>query len=236
MSVKTEQVEKNLVKLTFEVTAEAFSDAMNKAYAKNSKKYSVPGFRKGKVPRAIIEKYYTEAVFYDDAINMVLPEAYEAALKESGVEAAARPEIDVEEIKKGEPVVFTALVTTKPEVKLGEYVGIKVNKIEHNVTDEDVEREIENLQAMGVKVETNVVVGRTIEIDELFAMGYEAIFIGSGAGLPNFMNIPGEGLCGVYSANEFLTRINLMKAYLPDSAAPINRPKRAAIVPTAAMI
>lgn len=146
MSVKTEQVEKNLVKLTFEVTAEAFSDAMNKAYAKNSKKYSVPGFRKGKVPRAIIEKYYTEAVFYDDAINMVLPEAYEAALKESGVEAAARPEIDVEEIKKGEPVVFTALVTTKPEVKLGEYVGIKVNKIEHNVTDEDVEREITTAQ------------------------------------------------------------------------------------------
>ena len=142
MSVKTEQVEKNLVKLTFEVSVEDFAQAMNKAYAKNSKKYSVPGFRKGKVPRAIIEKYYTEAVFYDDAINMVLPEAYESALTESGVEAAARPEIDVEEIKKGEPVVFTALITTKPEVTLGEYVGIKVNKIEHNVTDEDVEKEV----------------------------------------------------------------------------------------------
>ena len=90
--------------------------------------------------------------------------------------------------------------------------------------------EIENLKALGVKVETNVVVGRTIEIDELFAMGYESIFIGSGAGLPNFMNIPGENLKGVYSANEFLTRVNLMKAYLPHSDTPIKDCKNVAIV------
>lgn len=143
MAVKSEQVEKNLVKLTFEVSREEFEKAMNKSYSKNAKKYNVPGFRKGKVPRSVIEKYYTEAVFYDDAINDVLPEAYEAALKETEIEAAARPEIDVDEIKKGEPVVFTALVTTKPEVELGEYTGIKVNKIEHNVTDEDIEKDIE---------------------------------------------------------------------------------------------
>lgn len=169
MSVKTEQVEKNLVKLTFEVSVEDFAQAMNKAYAKNSKKYSVPGFRKGKVPRAIIEKYYTEAVFYDDAINMVLPEAYEAALTESGVEAAARPEIDVEEIKKGEPVVFTALITTKPEVTLGEYVGIKVNKIEHNVTEEDVEKEVtaaQNKNARLIPVEDKAAeAGNIVTID-----------------------------------------------------------------------
>ncbi len=90
--------------------------------------------------------------------------------------------------------------------------------------------EIENLKALGVKVETNVVVGRTIEIDELFEMGYEAIFIGSGAGLPNFMNIPGENLKGVYSANEFLTRVNLMKAYVPHSDTPIKDCKNVAIV------
>ena len=93
-----------------------------------------------------------------------------------------------------------------------------------------VHREIENLKALGVKVETNVVVGRTIEIDELFAMGYESIFIGSGAGLPNFMNIPGENLKGVYSANEFLTRVNLMKAYLPHSDTPIKDCKNVAVV------
>ncbi len=93
-----------------------------------------------------------------------------------------------------------------------------------------VQNEIENLKGLGVKVETNVVVGRTIEVDELFGMGYEAIFIGSGAGLPNFMNIPGENLKGVYSANEFLTRVNLMKAYLPDSDTPIKNSKNVAIV------
>ena len=93
-----------------------------------------------------------------------------------------------------------------------------------------VQNEIENLKALDVKVETNVVVGRTIEVDELFAMGFEAIFIGSGAGLPNFMNIPGENLKGVYSANEFLTRVNLMKAYRPDSDTPIKHSKNVAIV------
>lgn len=169
MAVKSEQVEKNLVKLTFEVSAEAFSAAMNKAYAKNASKYSVPGFRKGKVPKAVIEKYYTEAVFYDDAINMVLPEAYEAALKEADIEAAARPEVDVDEIKKGEPVVFTALVTTKPEVTLGEYVGLKVNKIEHNVTDEDVEKElaaVQNRNARLVPVEDKAAeAGNIVTID-----------------------------------------------------------------------
>lgn len=152
MAVKSEQVEKNLIKLTFEVSTEDFGAAMTKAYAKNAKKYSVPGFRKGKVPRAVIEKYYTEAVFYDDAINEVLPTAYEAALKEAGIEPAARPEIDVEEIKKGEPVVFTALVTTKPEVELGVYEGIKVKKVEHNVSDEDVDAEIAKAQARNARL------------------------------------------------------------------------------------
>lgn len=119
MAVKSEQVEKNLVKLTFEVSAEKFEEGMQKAYVKNVKKINIPGFRKGKAPRAMIEKYYSPSIFYDDAINFVLPAAYDEALKESGLDAVAKPEIDVEEIKKNEPVVFTALVTTKPEVKIG---------------------------------------------------------------------------------------------------------------------
>ena len=154
--MKKEQIDKNLVKLTFEVSAEEFAKAINKVYAKNAKKFNIPGFRKGKAPKAIVEKYYTEAVFYDDAINLVLPDAYEQAVKESELDVVARPEIDVEEIKKGEPVVFTALVTTKPEVKLGEYKGIEVEKIDYTVTDEDVDKDIEaarNKNARLVSVE-----------------------------------------------------------------------------------
>ncbi|MDD6484409.1 MAG: trigger factor [Clostridiales bacterium] len=152
MAVKNEQVEKNLVKLTFEVSAEDFDKAINQAYRKNAKKFNIPGFRKGKAPRAIVEKYYTEAVFYDDAINAVLPEAYEAAVKEAELDVVAKPEIDVEEIKKGEPVVFTALVTTKPEVKLGEYKGIEVEKIDYTVTDEDVTKDLEASQKRNARL------------------------------------------------------------------------------------
>ena len=121
MAVKKEDVEKNLVKLTFEVSSEEFEKAINAVYKKNVKKFNVPGFRKGHAPKAVIEKLYTKAVFYDEAVNSVLPEAYSKALEEAEVDAVARPEIDVEEIKAGEPVVFTALVTTRPEVNFGEY-------------------------------------------------------------------------------------------------------------------
>lgn len=152
MAVKSEQVEKNLVKITFEVSREKFEEGINNSYNKNKSKFNIPGFRKGKVTKAIIEKYYTEAVFYDDAINYVLPDAYDAAVKESGLDVVARPEIDVEEIKAGEPVVFTALVTTKPEVTLGTYKGIKVEKIENNVTDEDVDKEIEAARMRNARV------------------------------------------------------------------------------------
>ena len=154
MAVKSEQIEKNLVKLTFEVSAEDFAKAINNAYKKNASKFNIPGFRKGKAPKAIIEKYYTEAVFYDDAINEVLPDAYDAAVKEAGVDVVARPEIDVEDIKKGENVVFTALVTTKPEVKLGDYKGIEIPKIDYTVTDEDIKKEIEAEQQKNARVTT----------------------------------------------------------------------------------
>ena len=194
MAVKNEQIEKNLVKLTFEVSAEDFDKAINQVYKKNVKKFNVPGYRKGKAPRKIIEKYYTEAVFYDEAINSVLPQAYDEALKEAAVESVARPEIDVEEIKKGEPVVFTALVTTKPEVKLGDYKGIEVEKIDHTVTDEDVDKDIEATQKKNARLIT--VDDRAIEngdiavIDDVAFEGgkgedYE-LEIGSGTFIPGF--------------------------------------------------
>ena len=152
MAVKCEEVEKNLSKLTFEVSAEEFEKAIDRAYNKNKAKFEVPGFRKGKVPKAIVIKYYTKAVFYDDALNDVLPDAYEAALKESGLDVVARPEFDVEDINEGAPVVLTALVTTRPEVKLGEYKGIKVDKVDYTVTDEDVDKEIETVQSRNARM------------------------------------------------------------------------------------
>jgi trigger factor len=178
MAVKTEDVEKNLVKLTFEVSAEDFTKAINEAYKKNAKKFNIPGFRKGKAPRAVIEKYYTEAVFYDDAINAVLPGAYESAVKEAELEVVARPEIDVEDIKKGEPVVFTALVTTKPEVKLGEYKGVEVAAVDATVTDEDVDKDIAATQQKNARmIEVD---DRAVENGDIITLDFE----GSVDGVP----------------------------------------------------
>lgn len=144
MAVKTEQIEKNLVKLVFEVSSEEFEKASNQVYLKNKSKYSIPGYRKGKVPKVILEKFYSPAIFYDEAVNIVLPDAYEAAVKEAGIEVAARPEIDIEgDIKKGDPVVFTALITTKPEVELGDYKGIETEKVEYKVGKKEVDAAVE---------------------------------------------------------------------------------------------
>ena len=176
MAVKSEQVEKNLVKLTFEVSYDKFEEGMNKAYRKNVKKYNIPGFRKGKVPKAVVEKYYTKAVFYDDAINYVLPDAYSAALEEADIDAVARPEIDVEEIKDNEPVVFTALVTTKPEVKLGKYKGIEIEKIEHTVTDADVDKDIEATQKKNARVLS--VEDRPVENGDIVVFDFEGFVDG----------------------------------------------------------
>ena len=176
MAVKSEQIEKNLVKLTFEVSAEDFEKAVQQAYLKNKNKINVKGFRKGKAPRAVIEKEYGVGVFYDEAINAVLPEAYEAAAKESGADIVARPEIDVEDIKKGENVVFTALVTTRPDVKLGEYKGIEIEKIEHNVTDEDVQKELENAQKQNARLIT--VEDRAVENGDITTIDFEGFVDG----------------------------------------------------------
>ena len=171
MAIKTEQVEKNLVKLTFEVSAEDFDKACDKVYLKNKSKYSIPGFRKGKVPKAMVEKFYSKAVFYDEAINMVLPEAYDAAVKESGLDVVARPEIDIDgQIENGKAISFTALVTTKPEVTLGEYKGIEIDKIEYTVGKEEVGAELDKLRNQHARI---VTVERAIKKGDIAVIDFD---------------------------------------------------------------
>lgn len=154
MNVKTEQIEKNVVQLEIEVDAAKFEEGMQKAYIKNAKRFNIPGFRKGKAPRKIIERYYGEVVFYEDAINIVCPEAYDEAVKETNIAPVSQPELDIKQIGNGENLVFTAKVTVKPEVVLGDFKGIEVNKIEYNVTDEDVENELKKMQEKNSRLVT----------------------------------------------------------------------------------
>ena len=143
MSLQVEKLEKNMAKLTIEVSAEELEKAIQAAYLKQRKNISVPGFRKGKVPRQMIEKMYGPEIFYDDAANALLPEAYSKAYDESGLEIVSQPSIDVVQLEKGKPFIFTAEVATKPEVTLGEYKGLKVDKISTRVTAKEVDAKLE---------------------------------------------------------------------------------------------
>ena len=152
MSVQVEKLEKNMAKLTIEVSSEEFENAIAKAYKKNKNKISMPGFRKGKAPRAMIEKMYGKGIFYEDAANSIIPDAYADAAKESELEIVAQPEIDVTQIESGKPFIFTATVALKPEVTLGEYKGIEVEKKEVEVTDEEVEAEINKVRESNARM------------------------------------------------------------------------------------
>ncbi|MFG6394488.1 MAG: trigger factor [Lachnospiraceae bacterium] len=142
MSVQVEKLEKNMAKLIIEVPAEKFEKALDSVYKKSRNKIAMPGFRKGKAPRKMIEKMYGDSVFYEDAANDIIPGAYEDATKESGLEIVSRPEIEVSQIEKGSNFIFTATVAVKPEVTLGDYKGIEVVKKTAEVTDEEVDEEI----------------------------------------------------------------------------------------------
>ena len=143
MSVQVENLEKNMAKLTIEVAAEKVEDAIQAAYMKEKGKISVPGFRKGKVPRKMIEKMYGAGVFYEDAANTLIQENYAQAVEESGVDVVSRPTIEVVQIEAGKPFIFTAEVAVRPEVKLGKYKGVQVTKIDTTVSDEEVAAELE---------------------------------------------------------------------------------------------
>ena len=152
MSVQVEKLEKNMAKLTIEVDAAQFEDAMKKAFNKNKNKFNIPGFRKGKAPRAMIEKMYGEGIFYEDAADEAINATCMQAMDESGLEIVSRPEVAVEQIGKDKPFIYTALVAVRPEVILGEYKGIEVEKADASVTAEDVEAELKKVQEQNARL------------------------------------------------------------------------------------
>ena len=176
MSVQVETLEKSMAKLTIEVSAEEFETALDKAYKKNKNKISLPGFRKGKAPRAMIEKMYGTGVFYEDAANDLIPDAYETAAKESELEIVAQPSIDVTQIEKGKPFIFTATVAVKPEVTLGEYKGIEVEKKTAEVTDEELQAEIDKVRESNSRMIT--VDDRAVQDGDITTIDFEGFVDG----------------------------------------------------------
>ncbi len=200
MSVQVEKLENSMAKLTIEASADELEKALQNAYLKNKNKISIPGFRKGKVPRQMIEKMYGPAIFYEDAANEIIPEAYEKAVEECGEDIVSSPEIDVTQIEKGKPFIFTALVALKPEIKLGKYKGVKVDKADVTVTDEEVDAEINKERENNAR---NIeVTDRAVKDGDMTVLDFEGfvdgvafdggkgenypLTIGSGAFIPGF--------------------------------------------------
>ncbi len=228
MSVQVEKLENNMAKLTIEVAAEEFVAATAKAYNKNKNQISVQGFRKGKAPQAIIEKLYGASIFYEDAANDLIPGAYEAAAKESGLDITSYPSIDVVQVEKGKPFIFTAEVALRPEVELGEYKGVEIEKVSAEVTEEDIEAEIKKVQeqnAREVTVDRPAENGDTVMIDyegsvdgELFeggsAEGY-GLVLGSGSFIPGFE----DQLIGASAGSDVDVHVTFPEAYHADDLA-----------------
>ena len=200
MSVQVEKLEKNMAKLTIEVAAEELEKAIEAAYQKNKSKISIPGFRKGKVPRQMIERMYGKEVFYEDAANALIPDAYEKALDECEEDIVSSPSIDVVQIEAGKPFIFTAEVALKPEVKLGKYKGVKVEKADITVTDEEGDAEINKERENNAR---NIeVTDRAVKDGDITTLDFEGfvdgvafeggkgenypLTIGSGAFIPGF--------------------------------------------------
>ena len=177
MSIKVKKTEnKNEVKLEFTIEAEKFEQGMKTVYQKNARYFNIPGFRKGKAPYNIVEKHYGPEIFYEDAFNEVVPEVYEEAIKANDLEVVSSPKIDITQMEKGKELVFTAVVQIKPEVKLGKYKGIEIPKIEYNVSDEDIEKEIEAIADKNSRLVT--VEDRAVEDKDVAVIDFEGFVDG----------------------------------------------------------
>ena len=223
MSLQVENLEKNMAKLTITVDAAEVEKAIQNAYLKTRGKINIAGFRKGKAPRQIIEKMYGVGIFYEDAVNEMIPDAYEAAAKESGLEIVSQPQIDVVQIEKGKEFIFTAEVAVKPEVELGNYKGIEVEKKDVTVTDEEVTAEIDRIREQNsriVPVEDRAVAdGDITTIDfEGFVDG-EAFEGGKGTDYPltigshSFIDTFEEQLIGVKIGEEVTVDVTFPEEY-----------------------
>ena len=200
MSLQVEKLEKNMAKLTIEVSAEELDKALEAAFQKNKGKISVPGFRKGKVPRQMIEKMYGPEIFYEDAANALIGPAYEKAVEECEEEIVSSPSVEVTQIEKGKPFIFTAEVALKPEVKLGKYKGVTVEKLDVEVTEEQINEEINREREENAR--TIAVEDRAVENGDMTVIDFEGfvdgvafeggkgenypLTIGSGAFIPGF--------------------------------------------------
>ncbi|WP_026693749.1 trigger factor [Peribacillus kribbensis] len=223
MSVKWEKLDGNRGVLTVEVEAEKVNEGLDAAFKKVVKQINVPGFRKGKMPRGMFEKRFGVEALYQDAIDYLLPEAYSSAVDEAGIDPVDRPEIDVDQFEKGKEFIFKATVTVKPEVKLGDYKGLEIEKFDTDVTDEDVENEIKTLQSrqaeLTVKEEGAAENGDTVVIDfegfvdnEAFEGGKGenySLEIGSGSFIPGFE----EKLVGVQTGEEKDVEVTFPEEY-----------------------
>lgn len=223
MSLQVEKLEKNMAKLTIEASAEELGKAIEQAYAKNKSKISVPGFRKGKVPLAMVEKMYGVGIFYEEAANQLISEKYPEAAEESGLEIVSRPQIDVVQIEKGQSFIFTATVAVKPEVELGEYKGIEVDKKELEATEEEINEELDKVRNQNARTVT--VEDRAVENDDITVIDFEGfcdgvafqggkgenqeLVIGSGAFIPGFE----EQLIGMKAGEEREINVKFPEEY-----------------------
>ena len=227
MNCKVEKTKNaNEVKLEITVEAEKFENAMKKVYFQNAKYFNIPGFRKGKAPMNIVEKYYGEQIFYEDAVNEVATEASEDAIKENKIEAVSRPEVDIAQMEKGKDLIFSAVVQTKPEVKLGKYKGVEIEKIEYKVDKKAVDHELGHMQEHNSRLIT--VDDRPLENGDTATIDFEGFVdgvafdggkaegheleIGSGAFIPGFeeqlvgMEIDGEKEIKVTFPKEYFSK------------------------------